>query len=82
MREIHFDKRFGGLYTDLIHTKDISNTYTFGYMLPLESADGTKWFPSVNYSYVDFDTNGIADSVQGNCDNLGEVAQADICELL
>ncbi|MCE2571160.1 hypothetical protein [Motilimonas eburnea] len=54
-RIAHFDSRFGGLYGDFFFS-DYADSYTAGYMLPLETADGkTKLFPSVNYSYIDID---------------------------
>ncbi|MGR5543229.1 hypothetical protein ACPV5V_32230, partial [Vibrio campbellii] len=59
-RLANFDERFGGVYADFYLT-DTTNMYTGGYMLPLTATNGkTLLFPSVNYSYVDFDTDQIA----------------------
>uniref|UniRef100_UPI00063CE79E hypothetical protein n=1 Tax=Vibrio mexicanus TaxID=1004326 RepID=UPI00063CE79E len=59
-RLANFDERFGGVYVDLNLT-EASNLYTAGYMLPLTATNGTTLlFPSVNYTYVDIDTNEIA----------------------
>ncbi|MDR9829285.1 hypothetical protein RCJ22_27215 [Vibrio sp. FNV 38] len=56
LRLANFDERFGGVYTDLYFT-DYMNMYTGGYMLPLTATNNkTLLFPSVNYSYIDFDT--------------------------
>jgi hypothetical protein len=79
-RDIHFDKRFGGIYLDLMHTKDMSNSYTAGYMLPLTSDDGTLWFPSVNYSYVDWDTKGIGQGLESACANYVAGEAKELCE--
>ncbi|MEZ9516886.1 hypothetical protein AB4359_17810 [Vibrio splendidus] len=59
IRGVHFD-HFGGVYVDVYHLADAANMYTSGYMLPLASKDGTLFFPSVNYTYVDFKTDDIA----------------------
>lgn len=53
VRAAHFD-RFGGAYMDLYRLDDAAGMYTAGYMLPLESDDGTLFFPSLNYTYIDF----------------------------
>lgn len=64
-RLANFDSRFGGVYVDTYLT-DTTDMYTAGYMLPLTATNGkTMFFPSVNYSYVDFDTNRIAQNIQG-----------------
>lgn len=64
-RLANFDSRFGGVYVDTYLT-DTTNMYTAGYMLPLTATNGkTMFFPSVNYSYVDFDTKQIAQNIQG-----------------
>lgn len=60
VRAAHFD-RFGGAYMDLYRLDDAAGMYTAGYMLPLESDDGTLFFPSLNYTYVDFKTADLAD---------------------
>ncbi|USD63672.1 hypothetical protein J4N45_22135 [Vibrio sp. SCSIO 43140] len=60
IRGAHFD-HFGGVYVDVYHLKEAANMYTTGYMLPLSSEDGTLFFPSLNYTYVDFQTNDLAD---------------------
>lgn len=65
-RMAHFDSRVGGLYADIYSTK-ASDAYTVGYMLPLEAANGTtKFFPSVNYTYVDNDLNKMASTIDRN----------------
>ncbi|WP_394125952.1 hypothetical protein [Vibrio hepatarius] len=65
LRLANFDSRFGGVYLDNYFT-DTTNMYTAGYMLPLTATNGkTMFFPSVNYSYVDFDTDQIAQNIQG-----------------
>ncbi|MCR9907483.1 hypothetical protein NB545_08355 [Vibrio campbellii] len=81
-REIHFDKRFGGVYLDIMHTEDVSNSYTAGYMLPLKSEDGTLWFPSVNYSYVDWDTSGLGGALQNTCKNYAVGEAKELCNSL
>lgn len=59
-RLANFDERFGGIYVD-VNLTDTTDIYTAGYMLPLTATNGTTMlFPSVNYSYIDFDTNKIA----------------------
>ncbi|WP_394130114.1 hypothetical protein [Shewanella maritima] len=59
-RLANFDERFGGVYAD-VNLTDPVNLYTAGYMLPLTATNNvTSFFPSVNYTYIDFDTNGIA----------------------
>ncbi|PHX05311.1 hypothetical protein [Vibrio splendidus] len=64
-RLANFDSRFGGVYVDTYLT-DTADMYTVGYMLPLTATNGkTMFFPSVNYSYVDFDTDQIAQNIQG-----------------
>ncbi|CAM4366201.1 hypothetical protein [Vibrio agarivorans] len=64
-RLANFDERFGGVYADFYLT-DTTNMYTGGYMLPLTATNGkTLLFPSVNYSYVDFDTDQIAQNIRG-----------------
>lgn len=64
-RLANFDERFGGVYAD-IYLTDTTNMYTGGYMLPLTATNGTTLlFPSVNYSYVDFDTDQIAQNIRG-----------------
>ncbi|GEM79036.1 hypothetical protein [Vibrio superstes] len=60
LRGAHFD-RFGGVYVDIYHLEDVANMYTGGYMLPLSSGDGTLFFPSLNYTYVDFQTDDLAE---------------------
>ncbi|MGF1755119.1 hypothetical protein L4C33_16170 [Vibrio makurazakiensis] len=64
LRAAHFD-RFGGMYLDVYHLDDAAGMYTTGYMLPLSNSDGTLFFPSLNYTYVDFKTNDIADLANG-----------------
>lgn len=66
-RSAHFDERFGGAYVDLNYLDDTAGFYTAGYMLPLETAEGTMFFPSVNYSYVDIDTDGISNTFNEGC---------------
>ncbi|MCK6264087.1 hypothetical protein KP803_12475 [Vibrio sp. ZSDE26] len=64
-RLANFDERFGGVYAD-VYLTDTTNMYTGGYMLPLTATnDKTMLFPSVNYSYVDFDTKQIAQNIRG-----------------
>ncbi|MBY6186773.1 hypothetical protein KUV89_09085 [Marinobacter hydrocarbonoclasticus] len=59
-RLANFDERFGGVYAD-VNLTEVMDFYTAGYMLPLTATNGTTlFFPSVNYSYVDIDTNKIA----------------------
>jgi len=60
VRAAHFD-RFGGVYMDLYRLDDAAGMYTAGYMLPLSNDDGTMFFPSLNYTYVDFKTADLAD---------------------
>ncbi|BBL88636.1 hypothetical protein ACPV5J_03805 [Vibrio rotiferianus] len=63
-RLANFDERFGGVYLDTNFT-DAMDLYTVGYMLPLTATNGTtQFFPSVNYSYVDIDTNKIANGLE------------------
>ncbi|WP_394251499.1 hypothetical protein [Vibrio profundi] len=64
LRAAHFD-RFGGVYLDVYHLDEAAGMYTTGYMLPLSNNDGTLFFPSLNYTYVDFKTNDIADLANG-----------------
>ncbi|MCK6263508.1 hypothetical protein KP803_09510 [Vibrio sp. ZSDE26] len=62
-RLANFDERWGGVYVDTNLT-DAANFYTAGYMLPLTATNGTtQFFPSVNYSYIDIDTNEIAKGI-------------------
>ncbi|WP_047047886.1 hypothetical protein [Vibrio mexicanus] len=64
-RLANFDERFGGVYAD-VYLTDTTNMYTGGYMLPLTATNGkTMLFPSVNYSYIDFDTKQIAQNIRG-----------------
>ncbi|MEZ9903161.1 hypothetical protein BCT04_16115 [Vibrio breoganii] len=64
LRVIHFDSRFGGAYVDLNHVEDVMNMSTVGYMLPLETNDKKlMFFPSVNYTYVNFDNDAINDGI-------------------
>ena len=64
-RLANFDERFGGVYAD-VNLTDAANFYTAGYMLPLTATNGkTLFFPSVNYSYVDIDTDEIAKGFNG-----------------
>ncbi|WP_428802118.1 hypothetical protein [Vibrio kyushuensis] len=63
-RAAHFDS-FGGVYLDVYHLDDAAGMYTTGYMLPLSNDDGTLFFPSLNYTYVDFKTNELADLANG-----------------
>lgn len=64
-RLVNFDSRWGGVYTDLFLT-DTTDMYTLGYMRPLQATNGkTMLFPSVNYTYVDFDTKQIAQNIGG-----------------
>ncbi|MCK6263456.1 hypothetical protein KP803_09240 [Vibrio sp. ZSDE26] len=64
LRAAHFDS-FGGVYVDVYHLDSVAGMYTTGYMLPLSNNDGTLFFPSLNYTYVDFKTNDIADFANG-----------------
>lgn len=59
VRGAHFD-HFGGAYVDLYKLDDAANMYTAGYMLPLSTEDGTLFFPSLNYTYIDYQTNDLA----------------------
>ena len=62
-RLANFDQRFGGVYLDTNFT-EVMDLYTVGYMLPLTATNGTtQFFPSVNYSYIDIDTNKIANGL-------------------
>ncbi|MDH5902514.1 MULTISPECIES: hypothetical protein [Vibrio] len=78
LRAAHFDS-FGGVYVDVYQLKDAANMYTTGYMLPLGSEDGTLFFPSLNYTYVDggdaYSTlNGLGAPLEGNEEaHLGSV---------
>ena len=64
LRAAHFDS-FGGIYVDIYHLDEAAGMYTTGYMLPLSSDEGTLFFPSLNYTYVDFKTNDIAELARG-----------------
>lgn len=64
LRAAHFD-RFGGVYVDVYHLDEAAGMYTTGYMLPLSNDDGTLFFPSLNYTYVDFKTDDIAELATG-----------------
>ncbi|MEH6454612.1 MAG: hypothetical protein V7782_16405 [Psychromonas sp.] len=79
-RMIHFDSRFGGLYTDLNHIEDVMNMTTVGYMLPLNTLDHEiMFFPSVNYTYINFDNDGINDGLNGAINNsAGAMAVQDL----
>ncbi|WP_394203895.1 hypothetical protein [Shewanella waksmanii] len=62
-RLANFDERFGGVYLD-VNITDAVDLYTAGYMLPLTATnDTTMFFPSVNYTYIDFDTNKMAGDI-------------------
>ncbi|MGF1736603.1 hypothetical protein [Photobacterium satsumensis] len=68
-RLANFDERFGGVYADVNLTEGV-DFYTAGYMLPLTATNGTTlFFPSVNYSYVDFDTAEIANGFNEQASN-------------
>ncbi|SDI80310.1 hypothetical protein SAMN04488540_103146 [Ferrimonas sediminum] len=55
-RFANFDSRFGGVYGDFIYTDDVSLMSTIGYILPITANNSkTQFFPSLNYSYLDFD---------------------------
>ena len=63
LRAANFDERFGGIYIDL-SLQSILDMYTLGYMLPLQAINSkVLFFPSINYTYVDFDTQAAADKV-------------------
>lgn len=63
LRAANFDERFGGVYIDLSLQK-ILNMYTVGYMVPLQAINSkVLFFPSINYTYVDFDTEEAADEI-------------------
>lgn len=63
LRGANFDERFGGVYIDLSLQK-IQNMYTVGYMVPLQAINSkVLFFPSINYTYVDFDTKEAASEV-------------------
>ncbi|MEZ9864026.1 hypothetical protein BCU83_18450 [Vibrio breoganii] len=81
-RDIHFDERFGGVYLDIMHTEDFSDSYSVGYMLPLKSEDGTLWFPSVNYAYVDWNTSGIGNGLSDACNNYVDSEAKELCSSL
>ncbi|GEA61135.1 hypothetical protein [Vibrio comitans] len=70
LRGAHFD-RFGGAYVDIYHLDDVANMYTGGYMLPLSSGDGTLFFPSLNYTYVDFQTGDLAEVLNSHLTPVG-----------
>ncbi|MCP3699314.1 MAG: hypothetical protein GY920_12265 [Aliivibrio sp.] len=70
LRAAHFD-HFGGVYLDVYHLDETANMYTTGFMLPLSSKDGTLFFPSVNYTYVDFKTNDIANLLNSKLSPTG-----------
>lgn len=59
LRGAHFDT-FGGVYIDLYNFEDAATMYTAGYMLPLSTEDGTLFFPSLNYTYLNFETDELA----------------------
>ncbi len=63
LRNANFDERFGGIYVD-IGLQDIIDMYTVGYMLPLETVSSNLlFFPSIDYTRVEFDANEAADAV-------------------
>ena len=63
LRGANFDERFGGVYIDLSLQK-ILDMYTVGYMLPLQAINSkVLFFPSLNYTYVDFDTTEAANEL-------------------
>jgi hypothetical protein len=63
LRGANFDERFGGIYLDL-SLQSIMNMYTVGYMLPLQAINSkVLFFPSINYTYVDFDTKAAANEI-------------------
>lgn len=64
LRAAHFDS-FGGVYVDIYHLDESAGMFTAGYMLPLSSDNGTQFFPSLNYTYLDFKTDDIADMASG-----------------
>lgn len=69
LRLANFDGRFGGAYLD-IDLEDIVDMYTIGYMVPLQAVDSKLlFFPSINYTYVDFNTLEAADALIQNYDN-------------
>jgi len=62
-RGVNFDERFGGVYVDLV-LQDVMNIYTVGYMIPLQAINSKLlFFPSINYTHVDFDTKAAASKV-------------------
>lgn len=63
IRAVNFDERFGGIYVDLAF-QDIIDMYTVGYMVPIQAVDSRLlFFPSLNYTRVEFDTEQAADQV-------------------
>ncbi len=74
IRAAHFDQ-FGGVYLDVYHLDETANMYTTGYMLPLASSDGTLFFPSLNYTYVDFKTDSLADALNSRLSLNGSLPQ-------
>ena len=63
LRGANFDERFGGVYIDL-SLQSIMDMYTVGYMVPLQAINSkVLFFPSINYTYVDFDTKKAADKI-------------------
>ncbi|NRA42773.1 MAG: hypothetical protein HRU21_10785 [Pseudomonadales bacterium] len=63
LRMANFDERFGGIYLDL-GLQDIIDMYTVGYMLPLQAFESSlMFFPSLNYTRVEFDSDEAADAV-------------------
>ncbi len=70
IRGVNFDERFGGVYADF-SLQNVIDMYTVGYMLPLNAVNSNVlFFPSINYTYVDFDTKEAADML---IDNFEEV---------
>jgi len=81
LRSAHFDERFGGVYIDYNHISDAIDFYSAGYMLPLDAGDNLMLFPSVNYTYVDFDTDGLAKVANEAC-NFANSSIVNACGTL
>ena len=66
IRGVNFDERFGGVYADF-SLQNVIDLYTVGYMVPLNAVNSNVlFFPSINYTYVDFDTKEAADMLIDN----------------
>ena len=74
IRNANFDERFGGVYID-VSMQDIIDMYSIGYMVPMEGVgSNTLFFPSINYTRAEFNSNEAADAL---LDSLGGRIEID-----